>query len=197
MGSTASYSTSIASRFIAMPASTASRGPLTQQIFHAILLRRELFERVANDPEAGRLAGGIVCLCALAQPTVMTEILGVWGLVVAMILGVLRWWFFTILTWPVARLIAWKPVDYRRLLRCLGFAEAPSVLNLVGLALDASMQSWVGAAVGVWLLATATVAVRAACEVSTVRALAIAVLSFAIYLAIGVVSSVFIQTTPA
>ncbi len=182
---------------IVMTTPATVRGPLTRRIFEALLLRRELYEAVANDPAAGRLAAAVVCLCAVAQPTVLTQIIGAWGLVVAMLLGVLRWWIFTTLVWPAARLLAWKPVDYRRLLRCLGFAEAPSILNLGAFVIGEAYASWLGALVAVWLLASAVVAVRAACNVTIGRAVVIGTVSFAIYLGLGVLSSVIIEMAPA
>jgi len=178
-----------------MTAPAPLRGPITRRILDAMLLRRELYESVAADPLAGSQAAGVICLCAVAQPNPLTPVIGAWAFVVAILFGLARWWVFTGLVWPVARLIAWRPVEFRRLLRCLGFAEAPAIVNVFGVALSPEAQSWLGAAASAGILATTVVAVRAACNVSTNRALVIGIISFAVYLVLGVISSVIIQMT--
>ena len=71
--------------------------------------------------------------------------------------------------------IAGAAVEYKRLLRCLGFAETPAMLSMVGFAVDEPLLPWVQFGVGAWLLAATIVAVRSAARVSTGRAVAIGI----------------------
>lgn len=168
-----------------------STGPLLPRLVNAILLRRAFYDEVAADPHAIGPAGAIVCLAAIARESVnlyeLSQGFQAWGLLLVLIVvfALLRWLLYAAIVFPIARAIGGQALGFTRLLRCLGFAEAPTVLSVVGFALDERFLPWVQLAVGAWLLAATIVAVRSATRATTGRAVAIGALGFAAYLLLG------------
>lgn len=168
-----------------------STGPLLPRFVNAILLRREFYDAVAADPHATGPAGAIVCLAAIARESVslyeLSQGFTAWGLLLALIVvfAVVRWLLYAAIMYPLARAIGGQALDFKRLLRCLGFAEAPTVLSALGFALDGRFLPWVQLGIGAWLLAATIVAVRSATRATTARAVAIGALGFAAYLLLG------------
>jgi hypothetical protein len=166
-----------------------SSAPLTARLFSAILLRRGFYERVAADPDATRLAAAVVCLAALAYGAALMHVgpeaeafiaaVGAWIFPLLMGFGLVRWLLFTTVLYGLSRFLL-GPTSYTRLLRCIGFGQAPALLSLVRFLGDDAMALWLRPIIVVWLLAATVVACRAALRTSTVRAAAIGVLGFAI-----------------
>lgn len=177
-----------------------SGGPLLPRLFNALLLRRSFYDAVAADTRATGPAGAVVCLAAVARESValyqLSEASQGWGLILALIVvfAILRWLLYASVMYPIARALSSQPVEYKRLLRCLGFAETPAVISLVGFLVDDSLFPYVQFGVGVWLLLATIVAVRSATGERTRRAILIGVLGFAAYLAIGVASDIALHT---
>lgn len=145
----------------AMSSSTSVADPLLNRILFAALLRREVYDEAARDEKAMRIAVVVVCLTAMARPSAFTDVLGLWGLPVQAVFGVVLWILFAAVTYPLCRLLAPGPFTFRRLLRCLGFAEAPGVF-LALIVFVPQYQDPVRLVVGIWLLAASIVAVRSA-----------------------------------
>jgi len=156
------------------------------RLLKALLLDRRIYETIAEDSSATRQAAVIVCLSALAQPTVLIDDLGAWAVPIMLSFGLLRWALFTAIAHVVGRIFTSRPVAYKRLLRCLGFAEAPGIFSVVVHAFHPPVLTYVGFVVWFWMLSAAILAVRAALSVSGRKALWIAVLSFLFYLAPGI-----------
>jgi len=173
-----------------------SGGPLLPRLLNAVLLRRSFYDAVAADTRATGPAGAVVCLAAIARESValyqLSEASQGWGLILALIVvfAILRWLLYASVMYPIARGLSSQPVEFKRLLRCLGFAETPAVISLVGFLVDDSLFPYVQFGVGVWLLLATIVAVRSATGERTRRAILIGVLGFAAYLAIGVASDI-------
>ena len=168
-----------------------STGPLLPRLVNAILLRREFYEAVADDQRATGPAGAIVCIAAIARESVglyaLSQDFQAWGviLLVIVLFAVLRWLLYATIMYPIARALSGKSLGYKRLLRCLGFAETPAVLTLAAFVVGDQFYAWVQFIVGAWLLLATIVAVRAATLVSTPRAVVIGVIGFAAYLGLG------------
>jgi hypothetical protein len=169
-----------------------SSGPLLPRLLNAILLRREFYDAVAADAHATAPAGAIVCLAALARESVglyqLSQSLKAWGLVLILVVvfALVRWLIYASIMYPIARALGGQAAEYKRLLRCLGFAETPAVVSMLAFVLDERLFPWVQFGVGAWLLAATIVAVRAATGVSAPRAVAIGALGFVAYLALGI-----------
>lgn len=169
-----------------------SSGPLLPRLISAVLLRRAFYDAVAADRRATGPAGAIVCLAAIARESVslyqLSQGFTTWGFVLVLIVlfALARWLVYASIMFPIARALGGPAVPYTRLLRCLGFAETPAVLSLIGLLGDEQLLPWIQFGVGVWLLAATIVAVRSATGTSTGRAAVIGSLGFAAYLGLGV-----------
>ena len=159
-----------------------STGPFVNRVLSALLLRREIYEQAAADHNTLSQAAAIVCLSSIAQPSVLIAEFGAWGMVLVMLIGLLRWYLFAALVYPIGRLIAWKRVPFRPLLRCLGFAEAPALLSLGRFVMGNTLPEWFRVLLWLWLLAANVVAVRAALTVGLLRALGVGICSFLLYL---------------
>jgi hypothetical protein len=179
-----------------------STGPLLPRLGMAILLRREFYDAVATDPRALRPAGAIVCIAAVARESIglyqASQDFKAWGLLLLLVVvfAILRWLLYATIMYPIARAISAEPVPYKRLLRCLGFAETPAVLSLVGFMLPDRFFPWVQFGVGAWLLLATVVAVRSATGVTMQRAAVIGVLGFVAYLGLGLAVDVATRDAP-
>jgi hypothetical protein len=160
--------------------------PFFRRLIGGLLLNRDVYAAVAQDAAAIRQAAVVVCLSALAQPTALIKELGAWALPIMLGFGLLRWCLFAAIAYGIGRLVARKPVAYKRLLRCLGFAEAPAIFSFVTYSIPPPLAMYVGFFVWFWMLCAAILAVRAAFSISGARAVVIALLSFLFYLAPGV-----------
>jgi hypothetical protein len=167
--------------------------PFTQRVGAALILRQSLYDYAATTPNAMAQAIAVVCFAGMVQPSTLTQELGAWGMLVSLLLALLRWVVYaTLIVYPTARLISRRPVDYKRMLRCLGFAEAPGLLNLFAYLSDDPLPEWTNVVIWLWLLAASIVALRSALSVTLVRAAVIGVVAFVIYLAIGLINQLII-----
>jgi hypothetical protein len=163
---------------------TPSAGPLVPRIINALLLRREFYGAVAADPHATGPAAGVVCLVALAREAVsLTSIAQVhpaWGLAVlsVVVIALVGWLLYGAFAYAVAWLLAPGPVELRRVLRCLGFAETVTVLRLIAFLVDPSFYPALHVALLAWAFAAVFVALRAATPAPTARLLLIAIPTF-------------------
>jgi hypothetical protein len=172
---------------LAEPQRRMQTAPLLVHFFRALFLRRDFFERVASDPNATRPAVAIVCLSSLAyggtlmpiSPAIedLAHALGYWILPLLMLLGVARWAIYTTILWVTGSFVLRQRPEFGRLLRCLGFAQAPAFLSLVVL-VDASTELWLHRVIQLWLLASTIVAVRAAFATTLGRAVATGALGY-------------------
>ena len=182
---------------------TPSGGPLLPRLLNALFLRRSFYDAVAADRRATGPAGAVVCLAAVARESValyqLSQASQGWGLILALIVvfAIVRWLLYAAVMYPIARALSRQPVEFKRLLRCLGFAETPAVLSLLGFLVDDSLFPYVQFGVGVWLLLATIVAVRSATGERTGRAILIGVLGFAAYLAIGLASDIALHRPEA
>ena len=185
------------------PPIDASHGPLLRRLFYALLLRRAFYDAVAADRRATAPAGAVVCLAALARESVglyeVSQAYKAWGLLLLLVavFALMRWVVYAAVMYPIARGLSGRPIEYARLLRCLGFAETPAVLSVLAFVLDERLTPFITFAVGAWLLAATIVAVRAATGVPARRAAVIGVLGFATYLGLGMAVDIATQLTPA
>jgi hypothetical protein len=162
--------------------------PFFVRMIEAMFLRRELYERIAADRDGWRQAAGVVCLTALAYSALMrwTPYLEVlvaamrnWVLLLVMLFGLVRWGVSTALVYGFALLFARERADFRKLLRCIGFAQAPALAAVFAFVLEEPILGWLPLVIGLWLLVTTVAAVRYALGIGTGRAAVIGGLGFA------------------
>lgn len=167
--------------------------PFTHRVASALLLRQSLYDYAAATPTAMAQAIAVVCFAGMVQPSTLTKELGAWGMFLSLLLALLRWFVYaTFLVYPTARLITWSRVDYKRMLRCLGFAEAPGFLNLLAYFSTEPLPEWSNVMIWLWLLAATIVALRSALSVTLARAAAVGISAFGLYLVIGFINQLII-----
>lgn len=157
-----------------------TRGPLLGRLAAALFLNRDFYAAAAADRSATGPAGALLCLIALGRESVaiweLAQVHPAWGmaLVVTVALALLSWLVLGGTGWLVARVGAPRRVDYPRLLRCLGFGQAPTILLPLGYLFDPSLYWLAHILLLAWTYAGVTAAMRAAADSSTPRALLLA-----------------------
>ncbi|HSP99571.1 MAG TPA: YIP1 family protein [Candidatus Dormibacteraeota bacterium] len=165
-------------------------GPIVARIAAALFLRRDFYARAAADPRATGPAGAIVCLVALARESVViyevSQVSRVWGVIVPILvlLALIAWLLIGTVAWVVTRPLR-TPPDFRRLLRCLGFAQTPTMmLATLASVSDPTLYLIAYAALMLWALVGVAVALRAAAETTTGWAVLLALPVFIVQFAL-------------
>jgi len=153
----------------------------------AALLRPAIYEEVEADRSATLQAGSVVVLSSLAAGVGTLGQVDAHAAALASIsfVALASWVIWAVLTLQIGARIFPAPrtqADLGQLLRTLGFASAPGILRVAGLA--PGMTSVVFAVTAVWMLVAMVVAVRQALEYTSL-ARAVAVCAFGWVLAIG------------
>lgn len=164
---------------MAQPAPTTgpTSGPLLSRLAAALFLRRDFYARAAADATATGPAGAIVALSALIRESVVIYEIGqvwpawAWVLPILAVVALVAWVLLAAVAWLLTRPLADPRPDLRRLLRCLGFAQAPTMLlSTLAAATDARLYLVAFVAVLAWAYAAVVVALRAAADTTTGRA---------------------------
>lgn len=173
-------------------------GPIVSRIGAALFLRRDFYERAAAEPTATGPAGAIVSLVALARESVViyeiSQVWSAWALIlpIFVVLALLSWLLIGSAAWLVTRPLHTAPA-FRRLLRCLGFAQAPTLmLATLASVSDSTLYSIACIALLAWAFAANVVALRAAAQTATGRAVLLAVPVFLVQLVLLVGSRVLL-----
>ncbi len=157
---------------------------LTDRMLRAARLEPQLYEEVEADTTAMRDALTVVVLSSLAA--------GIGGgggfssVVMGTVVSIGGWYVWAYLTYLIGTRILPEPqtqADHGELLRTLGFANAPGVIRALGIIPGLRALSFVVAAF--WMLAATVVAVRQALDyTSTLRAVGVCAIGWAIYIAV-------------
>ena len=155
----------------------------------AARLNTAIYEEVENDREATGQAGGVVVLASVAAAIGAIAHGGLGGVVANIVGGLVGWVVWSYLTWWIGT--KWLPepqtnADPGQLLRTLGFAAAPGVLNVLGIV--PILGGLVRVVVAVWMLVAGVIAVRQALDyTSTGRAVGVVAIGWVIQIVILVV----------
>lgn len=155
-------------------------GPITERLLRALSLRPAFYRQAADDVTGTGPAGAFVCLIALvrAAPALydLAQIERLWAVALLLVAAaaMLRWALIGAAAQPLTRL-AGRPADYRRLLRTLGYAEAPTVFLAVTPALAPAWYLPAHVVLLAWPFAATAVALHAATGAPPARAVALAV----------------------
>lgn len=149
------------------------------RLIGAARLDSSVYEEVEHDRDATGQAAAVVVAGAIAAGLAGLGANGVTGLVLGVVLGLVSWAVYAWLTYFIGtRLLAGAETsaDWGELARTLGFASAPRILLVIGVV--SVLSGLVTAIVGIWLLVTTVVAVRAALDIGTGRAIAVALIGW-------------------
>ncbi len=161
----------------------------------ALALDPDAYESVEADRAATPAALATVVLSATATGVGMSAVGGAEGVATLTAIALLAWALWALLVFEVgARLLptALTRVDVGQLLRTIGFASAPGVLNLLGIFPGVGVP--VFTVTQIWILLAIIVAVRQALDyTSTARAVAVCVIAWAIATALALASGVVLS----
>ncbi|MEX2046981.1 MAG: YIP1 family protein [Chloroflexota bacterium] len=166
---------------MATEAPAVGGGGLIDRAMRAAKLEAAVYEEVEADSTATTQAVTIVVIGAVAAG--LAGGLGtadnlVGGLIGGIISGLLGWAVYAYVAFLVGTKLLAGPqthADWGQVARTLGFANAPRALLVLGMI--PALFSIVSFVVGIWVLVTTVFALRASLDVSTGRAVAIAIVS--------------------
>ncbi|HEU5209442.1 MAG TPA: YIP1 family protein [Longimicrobiales bacterium] len=152
-----------------------------QRVIGAAKLDINTYEEVEADEGATLQAAAVVVLAALAQAVGAA---GAGSAIGAAIGGLVGWAFWAGLTYLIGAYVFKGTATWGELLRTLGFAQSPRFLLVLGFI---PLIGWViGVVVFIWVLITGIVAIRQALDISTGKAIAVALIGWIIMAVISV-----------
>jgi hypothetical protein len=161
----------------ATPGSPLPRSSFLDRLVRVCRLDAHVFEEVEHDPSAMGQAAAVVALAALAQGVASLPVLGVMGVFAAVIGAFVGWFAGTAVIWLIGVRIMGHTSDYPELLRTLGFASVPQILLILGVLPLGPLHGVLQIVVALLLLVAYVVAVRQALDVTTLRAVAVCILT--------------------
>lgn len=156
---------------------------LVERMIGAAMLDVSVYEEVEHDQSATTQAAivvGIVAVCGA---------IGSWGhggkgIIGAVLGALLGWVLMAALTYVIGTRLFGGTADMGEMLRTLGFSRAPGVIAIIGFV---PLLGWVAlAAVWIWQLVTAVIAIRQALDFDTGKAVATALIAWLVVMAVTV-----------
>jgi hypothetical protein len=159
----------------------------------AAQLQESAYEEVERDVDATSQAALVVVAAAIAGGIGMffSEQGGVRGLIFGVVTALISWIVWSVVTYFVGKHIFGTTntnVSLGQMLRTLGFAQSPRLLNVFGFV--PVLGGIIMLVTLIWTLITSIIAIRAAMDFSTGRAIATAVVGFIINLVIAAVVAI-------
>jgi hypothetical protein len=151
---------------------TGPRRPFLARMIAAARLDSSVYEEVEADVAATLPAAGVVVLAAIAS-----AIGSVRGDPIGSLIGALVGWaVWAAVTYFIGRVVFKGTATWGELLRTLGFAQSPGVLYVVGfIPVFGDIAKLI---VGIWLLVAGIIAIRQALDISTGKAVVVAILGW-------------------
>jgi hypothetical protein len=152
-----------------------TRGSLVQRMIGASMLNVATYEEVEADRTATGQAATVVAIVAVASG-IGAAGGGIGAIVLSVIGAFVGWLIWSGITYLVGTRLFGGTADWGELLRTIGFAQAPGVLNVLGII--PFLGGLVGFAVAIWILIAGIIAIRQALDVSTGKAVLTAIVSW-------------------
>ncbi len=166
---------------------------IIDRMIRAAKLDNDLYEEVEHDPDATGQAAIVVVGTSIAAGIGGLSAGIVWIPVFA-VLALIAWAVYAWLTYFIGTRILAGPetsASWSELARTLGYANSPRALLIVGFV--PVIGPIIGLFVGIWVLVTTVIAIRAALDFSTWRAIGTAVLgSIAQVLVLGIAFAIVV-----
>jgi hypothetical protein len=181
---------------------------LVNRMIRAAMLDTSLYEEVEHDSSATSQAMQVVLIVALASGIggalwkllTLNPIDAVSGLVGGILVAVLGWLAWALVTYIIGAKIFGGTATYGEMLRTLGFAQSPNVLLIFtgilgGIPL---LGGLLRLALLIWVLLAGLIAIRQALDVGTGKAILTAIIGWIVMaIIVGIVASVFGIGLPA
>jgi hypothetical protein len=169
-----------------------------ERMWDAALLRAETYEEVEADRKATFQAMAVVVLAAVAAGIGSIDNSGVGGILKVTVAWIAGWYIWAYATYFIgAHILGTRETvaDHGELLRTIGFACAPGILQVLGII--PRIGGFVFATCALWILVAMVVAVRQALDyTSTARAIAVCTLGFPIYALILLITFLLLGPWP-
>lgn len=159
--------------------SEATTSGMIDRMVRAARLEDALYEEVEHDQGATRQAMLVVVITSIAAGIGSIFTFGPAGLILFPIVSLVGWAIYAYLTYFIGtRLLAGPETsaDWGELARTLAFANSPRILLVF--AIGPFLGGLVGLIVAIWVLVATIVALRAALDFSTGRAIGTAILGW-------------------
>ncbi len=161
-----------------------THGSLVQRMMGAAMLNAATYEEVEADRTATGQAAMVVGIVAVA--TAIGAIGdGASGIIAGLLSAFLGWIVWSAITYFVGTKLFGGTADMGEMLRTIGFAQSPGVLNILGII--PILGGLVRFAVLIWILVAAVVAIRQALDFDTGKAVGTALVGAVAYFAIMMV----------
>ena len=160
-----------------MEADATANRSIVGRMIRAARLEEAVYEEVEHDQSATRQAAIVVVGTSIAAGIGAGFAVGISGLILITIFGLISWAVYAWITYFIGtRLLAGPETsaNWGELARTLGFANSPRALLVLGVV--PALAGVVGLVVGLWVLWATVVALRAALDFSTARAIGTAIL---------------------
>lgn len=160
---------------------------MIDRMVRAARLDAGLYEEVERDQSATTQALTVVVLASVAGGIGAVGRAGLLGLALGAVGNIIGWLLWAAIILLIGTKILPTPdtkADLGELLRTLGFASAPGVIRLLGIV--PGFGAIIGIVAAFWTLAAMVIAVRQALDyTSTGRAIAVCLIGFLGYMAVG------------
>jgi hypothetical protein len=163
---------------------------LVNRMIRAAMLDTSLYEEVEHDSSATSQAMQVVLIVALASGIggalwkllTLNPIDAVSGLVGGILVAVLGWLAWALVTYIIGAKVFGGTATYGEMLRTLGFAQSPNVLLVFMGVLGAIplLGGLLRLALLLWVLLAGLIAIRAALDVSTGKAVLTAIIGWVV-----------------
>jgi hypothetical protein len=173
--------------------SSYGQASMTDRMMRAARLDSQVYEEVEHDQSATSQALTVVIIVAvangigqaLAQTMSRDGGSAVGGFIAGIVAALVGWALWSGIAYLIGTRVFGGTATYGELLRTIGFANAPGVLNI--LAFVPILGGIVGFVVGLWILAATVVAMRQALDIDTTKAVLTGILGFIAYIILAVV----------
>lgn len=169
------------------------RRPFVGRMIAAATLDVSVYEEVEADSTATGQAAAVVAMAAIASAIGSIRDDNAIGGLIGALLG---WAVWAGVTYLIGKTIFKGTATWGELLRTLGFAQTPAILNVLGfIPVLGGLLKFV---IGVWVLIAGIIAIRQALDISTGKAVAVAVLGWiALMVCMAIFAgSAFLAATP-
>jgi hypothetical protein len=155
---------------------------LIRKMIGASKLDINLYDEVESNPDVTKEAFLAVLLVSISTGIGMIGISGSIGIITGLVSSIIAWVLWSVIIYVIGVRGFGHSSDLGELLRCLGFAYSPGILNIFMLL--PFIGHFVPYVTSIWVFLTFIVAIRQALDCETSRAILISVLGFLAYVII-------------
>jgi hypothetical protein len=173
--------------------SNYGQASMTNRMMRAARLEPQVYEEIERDLSATKQALTVVVVVGVASGIgeALGQILGgqpgaaLGGFIGGLVTAVLGWAIWSGLAYLIGTKLFEGVATYGELLRTIGFANSPGVLNILNFI--PFLGGLISLLVGLWILMSTIVAMRQALDFDTGKAILTAIVGFFAYIILAVV----------